>query len=506
MNTEEKLHSEHEKLSRKQLLQLGLLFLAFCALLCFFSPNVRGSDQYWYVGDVERVVLQDGLFKSNSVFPESLPADINDLPRPWVQNKPATYLVLPFALITKSGHIAWLIFNAICLYAAAFFTGRVLRIANNKMLLFIAVFVFFPVNFYLASQALPEIFVLALVAAIHYLLLSGKISYPKIILLGVIVAFLTCQRSNYMLLLLIVPMIFYVISKKHVLQFIAVFILVTIATSTMNVLFGQHLLKTPSVISTIVNNVQGKSNMGNFFGNFDNPNAGISDLLPVLFQKFSGAMAEQFHLGGLPSVMFYLINIMLLCIPVLFFQKKLFTRIHLVCLAFLAVHFITIVLFYNQYRYAAAIVPSLFIMNVTLFRNLKIRFFQQSKFRYGVLAFAMLMSIGIGLQLRKQSFADRELVTEIKDTIREHHSDAVMCSWNNGSGLAVGYAASPKNTFYFIPQMPLSDWIAAARKIGANGAFLNPESELYKKLKPFAGKETALKNSNMVFLEIALRD
>ncbi len=485
-----------------RMVAFAFLVFLFFGMQLFMSPSLRGSDQFWYVGDVERVVLQDGLFKTNSIFPNSMPENLSDLPRPWVQNKPVSYLVLPLVYVTQNGHVAWLLFNMICLFSAAFFIGRVLQIRTEKFLYFVAVFVFFPFNFYLATQALPEIFILFLIAAIHYLLLVPPINYKKVIMLAMISAVLISQRPNYILLLPLIPLLFYFVHREKALTLSVSFVVVAVLSCSMALLFEGHLIKSPSITDTIINNVHGVSNMGSFFDQYDHAKVSLGDLIVIVWDKFGGAMKTQFAFSGLSAFMFYLINLMLLSIPVLFFQRKMITQKHLVCLVFIGIHFMTVILFFNQYRYAAAIIPSLFILCVSMIRNWNGPIFSGLLFRPILLCGSLVISMAIGWQVRKQSITEKMMIGEIQSLSNERKFTALMCGWNNGGGLAVGYAVSPKNIYFFPPLIPLDEWFSTAQKLQTHSGIINPKSSLYKKLKPFIIYETALEHSGMTYFEV----
>lgn len=487
---------------RNRKLAFGILLLVFLGMQVFLSPSLRGSDQFWYVGDVERVVLQDGLFKTNSIFPNSMPENASELPRSWVQNKPVSYLVLPLVYLTQNGHVAWMLFNMMCLFLAAFFTGKVLQIQKERLLYFIAVFVFFPFNFYLATQALPEIFILFLIAGIHYLLLVPPLNFKKNVLLAVITAVLICQRPNYILLLVLIPILFFIFHRKKAVVFSPSFVAIAIFSSFISLLFGEHLLKSPSIIDTIINNVHGVSNMGNFFDNYDHSNVSLNDLIALVWGKFGGAMKVQFGLSGLSAFMFYLINLMLLSIPVLLIQRKLITQKHLVCLGFIGIHFMTVILFFNQYRYAAAIVPSLFILCVSMLRNLNWRTTSNQYVRLILFAVFFVASIGIGWQVRRQANAEKQVTQELRTLSAKQKFTALMCTWNNGAGLGVGYAVSPKNIYFFPPDITLDDWFSIAAKLETKSGIINPNASLYKKLKPFVVYEQPLELTGMTYFEI----
>lgn len=496
------MNSEYTFGNRKTIMALAAVVFVFFAILIFCSPSVRGSDQYWYVGDIERVVLGDGIYRTNSVFPASMPDNAAELPRPWVQNKPVSYVVLMLTYVTRNGHVAWLIFNTLCLFAAAFFTGRILRLSSRNLVLFTAIFMFFPFNFYLASQALPEIFIMSLIAAIHYLILRAPLDFKKILLLSLITGTLICHRPNYILLIAFVPILFYYLYQRKSLIYSVTFVILSMVVAAGSAFFHGHLIKTPSILETIAYNIQGKTNMGVFFPDPTNKAVVLSDMFPILIEKFKGAMMLQFEIIGFSSVMFYVINVMLLSLPILLLQRKLKGPVNVISLMFIAIHFATIILFYNQYRYAAAIMPSLFILIYQVYQNIGINVIKSDSVKYAVLAGCVVVSLGIGYQVRRQAIEDQVLIAEFRQLTSEEQFNSLLCTYDPAFSLVAGYALSPKLVYYFPGDITAEAWWAAANKMNTRSGILNPKSKLYKQLKPQITKERKIDGVQLVYIEV----
>lgn len=488
--------------NRKTVMALTALIALFFVVLLICSPSVRGSDQYWYVGDIERVVTGDGVYRTNSVFPASMPEDVSELPRPWVQNKPVSYVVLLLTYITQNGHVAWLVFNTLCLFAAAFLTGRILRLASSNLVLFSAVFMFFPFNFYLATQALPEIFIMSLIAAIHYVLVREPLGYGKIALLSLITGILICHRPNYMLLVVFVPVLFYILYRRRSIIYSLIFVIASTLIGACSAFFHGHLIKSPSILETIAFNIQGKTNMGVFFPDPANKVPALGEMLPILMEKFLGAMKLQFEIIGFSSVMFYVVNLMLVGIPILLWQRKFKGANNAICLMFIAIHFATIILFYNQYRYAASIMPALFIILYQVWQNSKLQI-KQNFLKYGLVAGCVVISLAIGYQVRRQAKDDQVLIAEFRQLSHQHEFDALMCTYDPAFSLVAGYALSPKLIYFYKSDISAAQWLAAAAKMNTGSGIINPKSKLYKQLKPQITTEAKIGGLPLVYFEIA---
>ncbi len=470
----------------------------YLAMQVFFSPSPRGSDQYWYVGDVERVVIGDGQFVTNSLFPESI-TESGALARPWVQNKPVSYMVSALTFLTRNGHFAWLLFNNICLFLSGLMIARILALYGKLKLYFLTAFLFFPLNFYLAGQALPEVFMMLLITAIHYVLLVKPINLTKIILLAAITTILICQRPNYILLIPLIPIFLFFYQKTW--KNISAFLLFSIVGLLCTGLFASHLVYTPSILDTIVNNVQGESNMGSFFSRPDNSNLGLSELISILIQKFTGFLKIQFGFAGFSTLMFYLINVMIISVPFAIYQKGARDKKVMVCLAFIAIHFATVILFYNQYRYAASIVPSLFILCVVCLSGIMDSRVLSRKLLAPCIMGLIVTSVVIGLQVRKQSNEDCDKILATRYLLRNQNGTAIMTSWSSGAGLLIGYSASPREVFFCDPKMPVENFMAFAKRLDTDVAVLATNEELYRQVKPYIIKQKLLKNSNFAFFK-----
>jgi hypothetical protein len=476
--------------------------IAYFGLLYFCSPFVRGSDQFWYVGDLERVVFGDGLYRTNSVFPASMPDDASELPRPWVLNKPVSYIVLAMTYVVRDAHIAWLIFNTFCIFGAAILTGMVMGLKRQRLILFTVIFVLFPFNFYLTTQPLPEIFMMTLVAVVHYLILVPPLNYRKVLLLAVTTGLLICNRANYILLVPLIPIIFYFMYKRKSIGFSAVFIVAAMLVASCSMFFHGHLIKAPTIIETFAYNLPNKTNMGNFFPTYGNETLTAADLFSILIEKIKGAMTIQFEFIGFTSAMFYVLNIMLLSVPILIFQRKFNRPVHYVCLMFIIVHFATIIIFYNQYRYATAIIPSLVLLVYEVYKNVRWDFIKARKIKYAFLAACILASAVLGDQVRQQAYEEQHMLAEFKEIEAKYKFNALMCAYNPGVSLGAGYALTPKLVYHFPPTMSAEEWLATAAKLKTKSGVIKPTSKLYKRLKPYIKYEAPMHAIPYVYIEV----
>jgi hypothetical protein len=481
-----------------RLLSYTLLLMLYAAMVFWASPNLRGSDQYWYVGDVERAMLGDGIYKTNSIFPLSLPDNPDGLPRPWVQNKPVCYLVLPLVSLLQNGHYAWVIFNILCVFGAALLTSKCLDLSARNRFWFVSLFVFFPFNFYLVSQALPEIFVMLLISALLYLVAKKPATIVYGCIVGLLAGLLIWQRTNYVLLIPGIPIVWYWSQRKSALKGIMIYIVITSAmVLAASTLFSQHLVKYPSIKDTILLNQHGQSNMGPFFDDYDNSSVGVLELVSVVIKKVWGALVVQFKFAGLSNtLMFYLVTLLFPGLIWILTRRDTDSRLRVMMGLLTLIHLATIVLFYNQYRYAAAVMPALFLANFYLLR--KATFGRQLKLKLGLTGLAMAISMVMGWQLRSQSLQEQARINQMKNATRL--GKAFLCHYKAGAGLAFGYAVSPSLVYYYEDSSP-DKLREAIRLTGATHAAVFKGTRDYDKWKSQNLKEIFL-SAEMVLFEL----
>ena len=484
-----------------QALLYGFLLLIYTFVVFWASPNLRGSDQYWYVGDIERVVMGDGAFKTNSIFPQSMPDDVRKLPRPWVQNKPATYLVLPLAAVVGNGHYAWLIFNILAVFASAQLIARALSLTPANTFWFTALFLFFPFNFYLVTQALPEVFVMMLLSGIMLMAARKALTVPNAFLLAILCGILIWQRSNYLLLIPAMMVLFVWTQRKKALLPTLAFAGVTLVMVWLApMLFPDHLVKSPSIRDIILLNEQGGSNMGAFFDSYDNSAVTLGELAGVALNKAWDALVVQLEVTSLSNtMMFYLVTLMFPALLIVLLRRDLDSRMRFSLMLLTGIHLATIILFYNQYRYAAAVMPALFFGNIYLLR--KASWGRKTGLKTALVGVALLVSLVIGRQLRVQSLQEHQMIAGVAKALQGVKAGGFLCQYKSGQGLGFGYAASPLPVYFFDRYEP-ENLLPAARKIGATHVAVSKTSLQYRQWKSNLFHEIPILQTDWVLFKL----
>src|SRR5215467_13910721 len=183
----------------------------FVVLVWVGAFGVRGSDQYWYVADVESLVQGRGV-QTNEIHPVSVRHEVAPLPRPFIHNILNIYVVaLPALLFGSYG--AWIIVNLLSSLLTAFLIFRtVVRFTDSRAAaLTVAVsYLLLPVTVWLTTQPLAEASIAPLVALAVYVYVTADASYWRWMLLMVIAALLVYCRESFVLLLPLVPLAYFV--------------------------------------------------------------------------------------------------------------------------------------------------------------------------------------------------------------------------------------------------------------------------------------------------------
>jgi hypothetical protein len=183
------------------------LCLATAAALQFQAARgVRGSDQYWYVQDVETLGLR-GSHLTNVVFPATLTWAPRRIPPPFIHNILPLYLVAP--LVPALGaYKAWVLANALGLLAIAFCAALAVRRLTGSSGAAVAAAcacISLPSSAWLTSQPLADMLVGAPVALAVLALARGRSLFHWLAATAFIgLAYLS--RESFLLTLFLMPL------------------------------------------------------------------------------------------------------------------------------------------------------------------------------------------------------------------------------------------------------------------------------------------------------------
>src|SRR5438105_5353116 len=136
---------------RGPVLALTVAFSVLCACVLVTSGYIRGTDQFWYVADVES--LTHGQYVTNNIYPANLVSP-GPLPRSFVHNNVTLYIAVPLARLL-GGQAGWLATNLACTFGSALLVWLSLRRPSAKAAALAASFLLlFPVTIWLTCHAL----------------------------------------------------------------------------------------------------------------------------------------------------------------------------------------------------------------------------------------------------------------------------------------------------------------------------------------------------------------
>ena len=179
---------------------LALLSTSACVLLS--SGHTRGTDQFWYVADVESLVR--GQHVTNNIFPANLAAR-GTLPGPFVHNNITLYLVVPLATLL-GGHWGWLATNLMCTVGSALIVFMSLRQVSVRVAALMAsLFLLWPLTVWLTCNALSEPIYSFLASVCLFVWLHAKQPLGQAIF--VVAATAAALAKDNLAILLLVPVV-----------------------------------------------------------------------------------------------------------------------------------------------------------------------------------------------------------------------------------------------------------------------------------------------------------
>lgn len=182
-----------------------LLVLPYFLLLVLFGAvGLRGTDQYWYVGDLSMYTDQ-GRYVSNLLYPSYSLSNGTALPAP-IHHVPMVYVAQLWVGLGVSPYASWVITNVVAMVVCAILilqTSRMLQL-GRYVALPAALFALFPLTYWQTVNALAD---MALATGAAGLLLGSVWATTHKSRVGLAVAalsvvFLVWSRDDFVMVLL----------------------------------------------------------------------------------------------------------------------------------------------------------------------------------------------------------------------------------------------------------------------------------------------------------------
>lgn len=494
-----------------------VFFLVYVLSALYFSPYPKGSDQYWNTGNIDRVVNGDGLFKTNNIFPASMPEDTRDLPRPWLQNRPIVYLVTLFTFIGQDANATFVVINCLLIFFSAYLIFKIMLKDDprreNMALLFAAMFLLFPMNYYLATQALPEIFNQFLAIAIGYLLICKPINLRN----GLVVAFLTglliYQRDTNAILVPLIAVFYIMYSRRPVwvLSIGSLLAIIFLFYLVRPYILPSHTIEPLKGYDVVTQVRPGTSDMANYLYT-DLPHIPLGTAIAIVMEKFVDACKTQFIPEKATSLFFVLFDMLLVpFVWVLSRYKKLNDLQRKTIMGsgiFILLHLATVVLFRNQYRFSAIVVPYLFICLFLLICS----FPRPSSYIGKVLLIPTFVFVVInafaGMKNRGEAFKEHETVLNLRRARQQYIGDSALLihRFDAANSLIAAYSFSPNLCFYFPGDQDLETLFAIGKKLHTNKMILKKTTSVYDRFKPYIIHEQMIDTyKDLVLVEVSIK-
>ncbi len=465
-------------LQRNHIAGIILILLIYAICIILFSPYPRGTDQYWNLGNIERIVHMDGVWKTNNIFPAGMPEDTENLPRPWVQNRPVTYLGAVFGIFTGNAHIGWMLMNFLLL-AAILRIFTTLAVSADKVhpafFPCAALVVFNPLIFYLGMQALPEIFNCLLAIALLGVLVKVKSAVPKALVSAVLAGMLYYQRESFVLVFLLVPAFLYIFlsGKERWLGIISFVCAVAILYAVKPLVFPAHTIHPISALHQLTEVRPGNSNMVNYL--FPNPpDRSAGEAMQILGKKIVKAAELQFIPKGSEAIFFYTINLLLIPLGILLYRYKTLEENLKQEVFFIAgmvvIQAATVIIFENQNRFSSVLMPMLVLV---LYRLISRKVVYQPWKVYIPLGPVIVLAGLIGFNNLSEARKDKKLLAELKIIREITDRSAVMVPFYGGRAIMLSYVVMPDYIYYFPGRYDWDNLVEVSKKLNTTW-FLYP--------------------------------
>jgi hypothetical protein len=427
------------------------------------SGGVRGSDQYWYVTDVERLVTGSGP-TTTSVFPVGLLGSESALPPPFIHNVLSVYMAAVPATVLGPFE-GWIALNVASILATAGFIYLAAREAAPAWAAGLAALLYplLPVTVWHAAQPLTEASIAVFAACTMFLVARAGSSFVGWLAVTASLGLLYLSRHSYLPLLLIVP--FALLAARGIRASgnwrVALAAAAGLAVAAaIPILVREWLFGSESVQQSygrlLHTAVPGQTD--NMWFNFDLSPANIADALPLRAELILAKLQhvnEQFLVfPSVPLAVFYwTFNVLAILALIMLWRTRRDPQrrtIVAAALAPVAVHFATILLFQNQVRYTLAALPGLLVVLAIAIGSVSVpsRLQRQSVALAGAIAVtlaATVPAVVIGRTIRAEALAESVIQREA-DAMIDRHLDPDHCLIlvNAETPQLFAYAARPR--------------------------------------------------------------
>jgi hypothetical protein len=472
--------------------------LIFSALVWISASGVRGSDQYWYVADVESLLDGHGV-QTNEIYPVAIRHEILPLPRPFVHNILNTYLAAgPAALL--GAYEGWIALNFLSVLLTAFrIFCTVVRVCDSRpaALAIAASYLVLPLTVWLTTQPLAEASIAPFVALAVYLYVTAGVSYLRWTLLLMVVVLLVYCRESFVLLLPLIPAGYVAHSRPLRLARVgAAAGLVAIGGGLW--LLGKFLFEpyiSLSYLQTIASAGPNVSNMNTYFDlTRDTPT------ISMILGKAIHGLAVQFTEINIGYFLFYLpFNVLMLCPLAVWLARKRaeVDRVVAAAVAAVILHLITAVIVQNQFRYLLCATPPLLVAAGVLIASLPNHRTLLWLPVAGATAAILILSVpsaALAWHSHTDALWERDtrgdLAEAINETVPMGGSVMVAIDLSKPYGWQrLGYVLRPRRALFVSDRYSPDDYAALIHNANAKWLISRRDSPIFERLSPSVAHE-----------------
>ena len=429
-----------------------LVTIIFVSLILFAASDFRGSDQYWYVADIE--TLLEGGKTTNNVYPTQIMSPEARIPCPFMHNILNLYLVLPAARLFGA-FWGWVVTNVLATILTASLIALLVATIADKWVavLTYTVYLLLPLTVWQSSQPLAEATIAPFVAlgVLTYVWAETNEKLWGLTLVAACAAYYC--RGSFLPILFVIP-IAYLVQNKPVRIKNALAALGFLSFTVFVVIIGKMIFVQgmPTSFHKMINNaIPGVTrNMHFLFSLSPRP-----IVLRELWLKITGHLSYQFLPSSWSLQMFYLpFNLLTVLSVYLYFTKKssMQVRVAHCAMVLLLLHIATIIVHQNQFRYLLVITPAVLAGGAVMLN--KIKFFQSRRTQLGLIlglvVFLTASNVPLVTRLRQQGFSEKELRTVLNsmldNTIPKNESLIVDAS--DRYNQIFGYVLRPRTVIF----------------------------------------------------------
>jgi hypothetical protein len=477
------------------LLALMVVFI-FLVSAWFGASGVRGSDQYWYVADVESLIDGRGI-QTNEIYPVSVRHDVVTSPRLFIHNRLNLYIVALPALLLGA-YNAWIVVNVVSSLLTSvlvFFTVIRVTRSDTIALTTAAAYLLSPLTFWLTTQPLVEASTAPLVALAVHLYVTANAAFWRWALLMLVATLLAYCHEELVLLLPLIPLAYLLhVRPLHYRRLTGAAGLLALGGGLWLLGRGEfeqylsvtywHVLTSPAPADM------------NWFFDLNPQSLPIS---AVLAKALKG-LEVQFTRIDTAYLLFYLpFNIVAVApfIVLLRGAREEVARVGVAGLVFLALHLITVIVVQNQYRYLLMAFPPLLVaVGVSMGR---IDLFRSNLHLPNAVIFAAVLAFAapcwaLAWHSHDEGISERDARENLAIAFNETMptTDTVMVAIDLPSGFSnqlLGYVLRPRPTLYVSERYGADDYAALINNVHATWLISRRDSPVFEQLAPAMVRE-----------------